>query len=685
MGLFGRKKDFWDEVDNDARIPDIPDSELTQEDEQRIQQQLAAIDEEGWHPTRSRVIKLLARLILMVAAIAILFSGYIIYRYVRSGGSWTSAPDYYQSSEFLTEYDRSVGQLLQLVEAIDSQTGTTQADSEANQQLINEYLSADGNFAFVVYDGSDNEVVSSGEDAVSRIEGSRYFLRISSVDGYFSVDTSLSQSELDTGAWENSLMNCSETYTIYTAVDNELTAVNDGFYQSYEDFQSLSSDFGLARIIGIAGIVVFIILLIFCVIAAGSVKGYDGVKLCWVDKIFTELIIIMAVALTVGCYFLYTYCSDQSGLIGDYGPIVSIALAYIFVIECYFSLVRRIKAGTFVTGMLVYKLINLIGKGIGKLPRAIRVIVTILLLLLINGGMIVALFTCSQYTVLGIPVVYVLIPIVFVIENVCFISWILHRNTDDEEDNADEGEADLETEPETASPAVSDETVPLDLAFTEDVAQPAPENAADPWATVQLDSSVTDAMKTGQAAAVGAAAAAATVAAAKAGDETVMLPKDEIEAFLAGNNGAEESDGTYDFTQLNKDIRKLHRASLKGHGIAVTIRAPEKPILLDVSKDDVWKIVSLIYDNLERYTKENTRIYAEMYTQAGKLIYIVKNEVKATALDAAKAVVDGGISKDGKGLAQAREIVEKNGGKFVISLDGNVFKTGVLLSLAQKQ
>ena len=354
MGLFGRKKDFWDEVDNDARIPDIPDSELTQEDEQRIQQQLAAIDEEGWHPTRSRVIKLLARLILMVAAIAILFSGYIIYRYVRSGGSWTSAPDYYQSSEFLTEYDRSVGQLLQLVEAIDSQTGTTQADSEANQQLINEYLSADGNFAFVVYDGSDNEVVSSGEDAVSRIEGSRYFLRISSVDGYFSVDTSLSQSELDTGAWENSLMNCSETYTIYTAVDNELTAVNDGFYQSYEDFQSLSSDFGLARIIGIAGIVVFIILLIFCVIAAGSVKGYDGVKLCWVDKIFTELIIIIAVALTVGCYFLYTYCSDQSGLIGDYGPIVSIALAYIFVIECYFSLVRRIKAGTFVTGMLVY-------------------------------------------------------------------------------------------------------------------------------------------------------------------------------------------------------------------------------------------------------------------------------------------------------------------------------------------
>ena len=117
----------------------------------------------------------------------------------------------------------------------------------------------------------------------------------------------------------------------------------------------------------------------------------------------------------------------------------------------------------------------------------------------------------------------------------------------------------------------------------------------------------------------------------------------------------------------------------------MTIRAPEKPILLDVSKDDVWKIVSLIYDNLERYTKENTRIYAEMYTQAGKLIYIVKNEVKATALDAAKAVVDGGISKDGKGLAQAREIVEKNGGKFVISLDGNVFKTGVLLSLAQKQ
>ncbi len=680
MGLFGRKKDFWDEVDSDARIPDIPDSELTREDEERIQQQLAAIDESGWHPTKSRAVKLLARVVLMVAAMAILFSGYIIYKYVRSGGTWTSAPDYYQSGEFMTEYNRSVGQLLELVEAIDSQSGTSRLDSEVDQELIDSYLPTDGNFAFVVYDGMDNEVVKSGEDAVSRIESSGYFLRLSSVDGGFSVDSSLPQSQMDTGAWEDGLTNCSETYTIYTSVDNQLKAADDGFYKSYESFQSLTRNFSLARITGLAGLILFILCLVFCVVAAGSVKGYDGVKLCWVDKIFTELAIIIAAALAVGCYFLYTYFAAE-GRMNDILLVACVALAYIFVIECYFSLVRRIKAGTFVTGMLVYKLINVLGKAIGRLPKPARVAVTLLLLLLINGGMIVALFTCSQYAVLGIPVVYVLIPIVFVIENVCFISWILHNNPDMEEEPEEETEGQAEAE-EAGKAEILGETAPLDLDFA-DPADISPETAQeDPWATVRLDDAVADAVKSAEATAAGLTAEAA---AAAAGEETVMLPKDEIETMLAQGAALAESGGAYDFTQLNKDIRKLHRASLKAHGVAVTIRAPEKPILLDVPRGDVWKIISLIYDNLEQYTKDNTRIYAEMYTQAGKLIYIVKNEVKATALDAAKAIADTGIPKDGKGLGAARKIVEAHGGKFVISLDGNIFKTGVLLSLAGKQ
>ena len=83
---------------------------------------------------------------------------------------------------------------------------------------------------------------------------------------------------------------------------------------------------------------------------------------------------------------------------------------------------------------------------------------------------------------------------------------------------------------------------------------------------------------------------------------------------------------SFDFIQLNKDIRKLHRGILKENGIAVTLRAPDKPIVLEMNKEDMWKAISMIYDNLEQYAEPDSRVYAEMYTQEGKLIYIVKNE-----------------------------------------------------------
>ena len=110
--------------------------------------------------------------------------------------------------------------------------------------------------------------------------------------------------------------------------------------------------------------------------------------------------------------------------------------------------------------------------------------------------------------------------------------------------------------------------------------------------------------------------------------------------------------------------------------------APEKPIILEMNKEDMWKAISMIYDNLEQYAEPDSRVYAEMYTQNGKLIYIVKNAVKAEAAEASKRIADGAELTGG--LKIAKEIIEKNHGKFVVAMDGNIFKTGILLSLVQE-
>ena len=146
-------------------------------------------------------------------------------------------------------------------------------------------------------------------------------------------------------------------------------------------------------------------------------------------------------------------------------------------------------------------------------------------------------------------------------------------------------------------------------------------------------------------------------------DRTVMLPKEEIASLLDGTAMVRNSATSFDFIQLNKDIRKLHRGILKENGIAVTLRAPDKPIVLEMNKEDMWKAISMIYDNLEQYAEPDSRVYAEMYTQ--------------------EAVTAPGAELIG-GLKTAKEIIEKNHGKFVVAMDGNIFKTGILINMVQE-
>ena len=54
-----------------------------------------------------------------------------------------------------------------------------------------------------------------------------------SSEGQFSLDTGTENDAYDTSAWKGELTSVKEGYTIYAAVDNELTSKTDGFYESY--------------------------------------------------------------------------------------------------------------------------------------------------------------------------------------------------------------------------------------------------------------------------------------------------------------------------------------------------------------------------------------------------------------------------------------------------------------------
>lgn len=676
MGLFGKKKDFWDEVD-EVSMDESEDPVLETEE---FEEEVDLEDDGRFHPTKSAPLKAIARFLMFAAAIVLVVSGFVVYTYFSNGGTMTSQPNYYHSSYFGEAYDANVKKVLDIIEDIEARGEISKDNLEqANQDLIRDYMMADSNFAFVVYDEDDREVIASGEDAVERIESSYYFMRMDSSEGAFSLNMGMDNSAFDKAAWEEKLMSWSEVYTIYASVDNELAVTNDVFYERYEAFENLSSMFDIAKIAAIVAVVIFVLMLIFSIVATGNVKGYSGIKLSLFDKVFTEIALILVIALgggtLFGAYYMYT-SEDGYGIYAAAGLLV---LAYIFIIRGYFSMVRRIKAGTFISNMMIYRLFD----SIGKLPVVPRVLLFIIVLVALNGALVFALFNLDAYEFMGIPVVYVIVPIIFVLESICFVSWIIRKgNTEYEEDDANEDEEDEEAAAQEEVEGVSGDTkiasdLESDLAQAAAIAAAQNMDVSGDWEHMDLGASVDQAI--GDEPVIMSEEQTVNNA-----EQTVLLPKEEIESLLGTTSVVRDSATSFDFIQLNKDVRKLHRTALKENGVTVTLRAPEKPIVLEMNKEDMWKAISMIYDNLEQYTEVDSRVYAEMYTQNGKLIYIVKNAVKADAVEAAKAIAAKETELTG-GLKIAKEIVEKNHGKFVVAMDGNIFKTGILLDMIQAQ
>ena len=90
----------------------------------------------------------------------------------------------------------------------------------------------------------------------------------------------------------------------------------------------------------------------------------------------------------------------------------------------------------------------MINMGLNHLPKALKVIIIIVLLAALNGGLVYALLYMRDYTVKNIPIVFIVAPIVFVIELIAFISCIFGIGDDEyyyEEDEDEYSEADSES------------------------------------------------------------------------------------------------------------------------------------------------------------------------------------------------------------------------------------------------
>ena len=692
-----KKNDFWDDAD-------VRETQTAAGNGRSVK---APVQEE-WSATKSTPIKFLMRLLLMVSCLAALCSAYIAYTYVGdryAGGSFSN--DYFNSGSFAEEYNKSAGQLMELVTAISEKPEVIDAghEDELNTMIVN-LMGQETNFAFMIQDGEHFTIASSGDDAKDRIESSNHYALIANADNTFEVKSTIPGSLLDKAEWEEALTKTGGQYYIYTAVDNSLT-YKDSFYQSNQNFEKMGEYFGYARIAGIVAAVLFIICLVFCIMATGMKRGYEEVQLSWFDRFFTEIAVVIMVGIAAALIIGQRRLSAMDGTYYKYAAVALVPVIYGWIVRCYFSIVRRIKAGQLLRHSIIGTIIGGVAHVIGKLPSPLNLIVGAIILIAINGGLVYGVINLRQYTFRGIPIMYIVAPVVFVIELLALIVHNSGAGDEEEELESQAVPAQVEAAPEIAADSLEK---PLADSLKEEEAAPDWEEEMDLGRAIADAEKMQDELKQADVSALAEQTAADALieekleAEYKEREKTLALSPEEMEkAFMASGvtpaediteavkaakqAAAEElpeapapveaaDEGMVNFVQLNKDIRKHYRSAMKQRGITTSIKAPEKPVIIDIDRNSLELIVDNIFRQIERLSADGVRNYIEIYRQADKVVYIVRINTSEETHDAAAAA-----GNDGS-FDAASKIVTANDGRFITSMDGNVLKIGVLIEAA---
>ncbi len=438
------KKDFWDESFEEKQL-----SRRKKRKEQKhiIEDTQMVVVDDKFHPTESAGFKTLMKVLMFVFAMALALALFVFYRYYsdRKIGN-TLSTSYFDSKGFSEEFNHKAVELIKLAGAVEATPEILNEENQADlASLAESYMgSSNSNFSYLVYrEGSNTPIVSNGDDAVSRIESSKHYIKISTKNDDFNVETSLRGNSLDQADWKDKLSTLDNNYVMYMAVDNSLTA-KDNFYDSYMRFNRTADFFGIAKIVGLAALAGFLFCLIFCTIATGKSKDSGIIKLTWFDRIFTEFGFIIVIAVLGAIIFGVWKCFQAGFAYRYYVLAAAVVIGYIIASRSYLSLVRRIKSGEFIDNSLLYMAGSRINSGLNHLPAVLKYALVILFLVALNGGLIYFQMKGAGPKISGIPIIFIISGIVFFIEFVVFLSALFMKDRPDVDEEPEVQEEDEE-------------------------------------------------------------------------------------------------------------------------------------------------------------------------------------------------------------------------------------------------
>lgn len=124
------------------------------------------------------------------------------------------------------------------------------------------------------------------------------------------------------------------------------------------------------------------------------------------------------------------------------------------------------------------------------------------------------------------------------------------------------------------------------------------------------------------------------------------------------------------------------KEKIEKNSLDLRLRIPENPIICSLDGQRTYRIFSNIMENIIKYAMEGSRVYIDSKTEDAKVWFVFKNisnyEMNFDAQEITERFRRGDESRNtegsGLGLAIAKSLIELQGGRIEIQVDGDLFK-----------
>ena len=510
-----------------------------------------------------------------------------------------------------------------------------------------------------------------------------------------------------------------DTTHIWLGIDTGYGVEEDAFYNAGRVYNKLVPNVGrtVAGIIGL--VIIWLGIVVYLTLTTGMTvneEGENAVSLKRFDRIWTEVYLLFALALTYAGYRGYQMLIGMTGRTGEipseiwgiqltrlyrygafalYGIYVSVALSVI-----WYSLVRRLKCGNIWTDSLFHRICveirNMVVFVFRNKNSVISTLIPYNLYLLANLIGVIAIYNL-RYDTMTAALIF---GGVVVFDGI--VGVLLFKRSAEQGEIVDginkirDGEVEFKLATENLHGA-SKEMADAVNNIGEGIRKAVKTSMKDEQMKTDLITNVSHDIKTPLTSIINyvdllkrlkmeqePAKSYIEILDSKA-QRLKQLTDDLVEASKISSGNIELNKEKLNLTELiNQSIGEFSER-FEELNLQMIFSAGDAPAYIFADSRRMWRVVENLFNNICKYALEGTRVYIDMAVEEGKIEASFKNiskqQMNISPDELTERFIRGDSSRStegsGLGLSIAKNLIQVQGGTFDIFLDGDLFKVVV--------